>query len=385
MAWLLSAPQFLFFALLSPLVAVAGWASDRIAGRRTHRRAVADHALARALADSQLAAAVGADLADRDDDLPDPARLAAAARRRCSPLWSRSGGSGGLTVRLGTGTGPTGVTRVDPDGSTTAAVTEHVPVPRRWPRPGAWASWVLVHLPWASRARCSASSPPSPPAQLDVVLVCSRERVAEWAWTTWLPHLTAVALPGDGVPARLLDAAGTAGAAPCTLVVLDGPVEPPVAEALARGADRLVRLDLGDSEAALALPAAARLEVTGETGTSGRLRAPGSGEERVLVPDAVSAATAAGIARDLAGLAAAAVGRRAAGQRPAARPARHRPRPRPSGGEVEGSWVRRRDRLLAVLGRTGPEAPRHRPVPGGSARAGRRAPPGRGSPSCSRR
>ncbi len=358
MAWLLSAPQFLFFALLSPLVAVAGWASDRVTGRRSHRRAMADHALARALADGQLAAAVGADLADRDDDQPDPAALAAAARRRCSPLWSRSGESGGLTVRLGTGTGPTGVTRVDPDGSTTAAVTEHVPVVLSLTATATGSLGIVgPRAPALGIARsvlCQLAALTSP-AQLDVVLVCTRERVADWAWTTWLPHLTAVALPGNGVPARLLDAAGTAGAAPRTLVVLDGPVEPPVAESLARGADRLVRLDLGDSEAALALPAAARLEVTGETGTSGRLRAPGSGQERVLVPDAVSAATAAGIARDLAGLTVLPP----AGMLPDSSRLLDLPSTGlglSTGGGVEGSWVRHRDRLLAVLGSTGPDA-----------------------------
>ncbi|WP_138733686.1 FtsK/SpoIIIE domain-containing protein [Modestobacter excelsi] len=355
MAWLVSAPQFLFFALLGPLVAVAGWASDRVTGRRTHRRAVADHALARALADSQLDAAVCADLTDRDDDQPDPARLAAAARRRSSPLWSRSGDPGGLTVRLGTGTGPTGVVRVEPDGSTTAAVTEHVPVPLSLAATG---SLGIVGprgpaLGIARSALCQLAVLTSP-AQLGVVLACNRERVADWAWTTWLPHLQAVALPGDEVPARLLDAAGTTGAAPCTLVVLDGPVEPPVAEALARGADRLVTLDLADSEAALALPAAARLEVTGETGSSGRLRAPGLDEERALVLDAVSAATAAGIARDLAGLTVPA----SAGALPDS--ARLLDLPSTGlglsvGDEVVGSWLRHRDRLLAVLGSTGPE------------------------------
>ncbi len=355
MAWLMSAPQFLFFALLGPLVAVAGWASDRVTGRRTHRRATADHALAQALADSQLDAAVGADLTDRDDDQPDPARLAAAARRRCSPLWSRSADPDGLTVRLGTGTGPTGVVRVDPDGSSTAAVAEHVPVPL--PLTGTGGLGIVGPrgpVLGIARSVLSQLAVLASPAQVDVVLVCRPERAAEWAWARWLPHLHTVALPGDEVPARLLDPAGTAGAAPCTVVVLDGPVEPPLAEALARGADRLVRLDLAGSEAALALPAAARLEVTGETGTSGTLRAPGLDQERVFVLDAVSEATAAGIARDLAGLTVPAP----AGALPAG--ARLLDLPTTGlglsdGGEAVGTWSRHRDRLLAVLGSTGPE------------------------------
>ncbi|CCH90052.1 Putative cell division-related protein [Modestobacter italicus] len=354
MAWLLSAPQFLFFALLGPLVAVGGWASDRVTGRRTHRRAMADHALARALADGELQAAVDADLTDRDDDQPDPARLAAAARRRCSPLWSRAADPGGLTVRLGTGTGPTGVLRVDPDGSTTAVVADHLPVPLSLAATGGLGivGPRAPALGIASSVLCQLAVLTSP-AQLELVLVCGRDRAAEWAWTAWLPHLRAVVLPGDELPGRLLEATGTREAAPRTVVVLDGPVDPSVAEALARGADRLVRVDIAGSEAALALPAAARLEVVGETGTSGRLRAPGLDEERALVPDAVSAATAAGIARDLAGLTAPA---------PAgALPDGARLLDLPTAGlavseqdEAVGTWSRDRDRLVAVLGSTGP-------------------------------
>jgi S-DNA-T family DNA segregation ATPase FtsK/SpoIIIE len=374
MAWLLSTPQFLFFALLSPLVAVASWASDRVTGRRAHHRARADHALARALAEAQLDAAVAADLAERDEEHPDPARLAAAARRRCSPLWSRAAADpGGLTVRLGTGPGATTVTTIEPDGGRSTATAEHLPVTVSLAASGGLG----IVGPRASALGLARSvvcqlAVLSSPAQLELVLVCSRQRAAEWAWLRWLPHLHSVVHPGDRLPAVLLEPTGPArsgggqagppgpagpaagGGVPRTVVVLDGPVDPAVGEALIRASDRLLRLEVADSEAALALPAPARVEVTGETGTTGRLHVVGPDEERLLTLDAVSGPTAAGISRDLAGLTV---------------PASSGGLPRtvrlldlPAAGlrlqcddEATGTWDRSRTRLLTVLGTTGRE------------------------------
>ncbi|MCW2574554.1 MAG: putative cell division-related protein [Modestobacter sp.] len=358
MAWLLSTPQFLFFALLSPLVAVASWASDRITGRRTHRRSLADHDLARALADAELRTAVAADLAERDQEQPDSASLAAAARRRCTPLWSRVAAEpAGLTVRLGTGPGPTRVTRIEPDGGRSPAVAEHVPVTLSLPTCGALG----VVGPRASALGVARSvvcqlAVLTSPAQLQLVLVCSAQRSAQWQWARWLPHLRTVVGPGEAFPTDLLGAASAeqSVAAPRTVVVLDGPLDPAVGEALARAGDRVLRLDLAESEAALALPTAARLRVTGETGSTGRLLVPGPEPERPLTLDAVSDATAATICRDLAGLTAPAP---AGGLPDTARlldlPAAGL---QLGGGRTAGTWDRSRSRLLAVLGTTGREA-----------------------------
>jgi S-DNA-T family DNA segregation ATPase FtsK/SpoIIIE len=61
LAWALDSPHFLFFALLSPVVAVGTWLSDRWSGRRTTRRARAAHAAELAEAEDRLAAALRAD------------------------------------------------------------------------------------------------------------------------------------------------------------------------------------------------------------------------------------------------------------------------------------------------------------------------------------
>jgi S-DNA-T family DNA segregation ATPase FtsK/SpoIIIE len=355
MAWLLSTPQFLFFALLSPLVAVASWASDRFTGRRAHRRAVADHALVRALADAELSAAIAADLAERDEAHPDPARLATAARRRCGPLWSRAAaGPVGLTVRLGTGPGPTTVTRIEHDGDRSTATAEHVPVTLSLAESGGLG----IVGPRASALGVARSvlcqlAVLTSPAQLQLVLVCSRERAPEWGWVRWLPHLHAVVLPGEALPTALRGPAGDAAEAlPRTVVVLDGPVDPLLGEVLAGASERLLRLDVADSDASLALPASARVQVTGETGTIGRLRVPGPHQERQLTLDAISGPTAAGISRDLAAL----IAPTSSGGLPDA--ARLLDVPAAGlhlgpGGEAEGDWDRSRARLLAALGTTG--------------------------------
>ena len=77
----------------------------------------------------RLAAAVRADVRAAETAHPDLATLTTAARRRTSLLWSRTGtGADALVVRLGTGPGPTRVTRVDGDGARVHETAPHLPV-----------------------------------------------------------------------------------------------------------------------------------------------------------------------------------------------------------------------------------------------------------------
>jgi len=353
MAWLLATPQFLFFALLSPLVAVAGWLSDRVTGRRTHRRALRAHAVERALAEQELDAAVSDDLADQEERHPDLARLAAAARRRSSPLWSCPAELGGLPLRVGSGAGPTTVTRLESGGSRSTVPADAAPVVV--PLAGCGSLGVVGPRPAAlgvARALLCQLAVLASPEQVDVVVCCPAERAAEWSWARWLPHLRVVLLPGQHPPAGLVDA----DAGRTTVLMLDGPADPAVVELLARPSGRLLRLDVAGSEAGLALPVVARLEVTGETGTTGRLRLPGAEVERMLTLDVAGRETAAAIARDLAPLVVPADH----GGLPAT--ARLLDLPTTTGLRVgvaaEGSWDRDRGRLLAVLG-SDAHRPRH--------------------------
>ena len=358
MAWLLATPQFLFFALLSPVVAVASWWSDRLSGRRTHRRGVADHAAALARADAELSSAVAADLARRDDAHPDVARLAAAARRRCSPLWSRTGDTArAATVRLGAGPGPSSVSRLEPGGTPETALADHLPV--ALPLGGLGSLGIVgprdAALGLARSVVCQLAAL-TPPSDLRLVLVCGHPELRDWRWARWLPQLYRVVTPGgplqDWVGAA--SSSGAGNSTPTTVLVLDGTPEAATVAALGRASPDIVRLEIAGSEAGLTLPALARVQVFGEIGTTGRLRVPGAEQERLLTLDAVAEATADRMARDLAALAVPT----SAGDLPDS--ARLLDLPVDAGlristptDGVSGDWSRDRSRLTATLGAAG--------------------------------
>jgi S-DNA-T family DNA segregation ATPase FtsK/SpoIIIE len=196
LAWALDAPHFLFFALLSPVVAVGTWLSDRWAGRRTTRRARAAHAAELAEAEDRLAAALHADERAAEAASPDLAVLATAARRRSTDLWRRRrGDADALAVRIGTGPGESRVVRVDSDGSRGRERSDRLPV--------------VVEL--AATGGLGVAGPREPavgvlagvlgqlaalhaPGEVELALLTTPDRLADWAWLRW---------PGPGRRPRL--------------------------------------------------------------------------------------------------------------------------------------------------------------------------------------
>ncbi|SNS02260.1 DNA segregation ATPase FtsK/SpoIIIE, S-DNA-T family [Geodermatophilus pulveris] len=360
LAWVLDAPHFLFFALLSPVVAVGTWLSDRWSGRRGTRRARAAHAAELAGARASLAAALRADERAAEAAHPDLAALVAAARRRSTGLWQRRrGDADALAVRVGSGPGESCVLRVEAGGSRCPEPSERLPVVVdlavgaglgvAGPRPAAVGvlTGVLGQL-----AALHA------PGELDLAVLTTPERMAGWAWLRWLPHLAAGAVhsgaadgadeealrwlaallsrraPGeDGVPARLV-------------VLVDRPVGARLVTALRAAVPAgVVALTCGSSTADLPGPAGAVLELGGETGERATLLVPGSAGRPVTAVDRLPHPVAARLARDLAGLAPAASG--------AALPRQVRLLDLVAGGQAApGRWSRRRDHLVATLGRT---------------------------------
>ena len=98
----LSSPLFLLFTLLSPLMALSTWWSDRGQGRRQHRAATeAYEGLVAELA-SEEAALRGAETRQRHSDCPDPATLAELVSG--PRVWERRRSDDDcLVLRVGTG------------------------------------------------------------------------------------------------------------------------------------------------------------------------------------------------------------------------------------------------------------------------------------------
>lgn len=289
MAWLLSAPQFLFFALLSPVVAVGSWTSDRWSGRRGHRRQVTEHAAALAGVEVRVAAAVEAEMVVRERAAPDLATLVTAVRRRCEPLWTRGcRDEDALVVRAGSGPGATRVSRVAEDGTSTPVSSPHLPVTVELRAGGLGLHGPRQAALAVARSLVCQVCSLHPPSDVRVGLLTTADTLPDWRWTRWLPHLETTPSPGD-----LL-----------RVVLVDGPLDDArvqqVRELRAAGTACLV---LSAGPTALDADGPPVLALTGETGSSARLVRAGLPEVELIV-DGAGPDTAADLARHLAPLSA---------------------------------------------------------------------------------
>ncbi|SNR74381.1 FtsK/SpoIIIE domain-containing protein [Blastococcus mobilis] len=380
LAWLLHTPTFLFFALLSPVVALGTWLSERWSGRRSGRREAAAHALEAQAAELRLAEAVRSDVRGAEQAHPDLAALARAARRRTSLLWSRTRGDGeAMTVRLGSGPGPTRVIRIDGEGARVRGTAPHVPVVVDLRSTGGLAvvgprERTLGCLASVVAQLCSLHAP----GEVDLVLLVAPDRLTDWAWARWLPHLDPGAVhvrfpdhadtsaANDDLQARLaaliarrraLAAArpGPSGPAPVPgwlVVVVDCPLDPRTSAGLHAGRDvGLVTVTVANSAEDASVDVDAVLRLSGETGSVGVLRRQGAPDRDAVTVDRLPATFAADLARDLAALAP------LTAESSLPREARLMDLATDGlwvdeAGEANGSWSRARDCLLATLGRT---------------------------------
>jgi S-DNA-T family DNA segregation ATPase FtsK/SpoIIIE len=375
LAWVLATPHLLVFTVLGPVVAVGTWLSDRWTGRRSGRRAAAEHAAEVTAAEERIAGAIRADGLAFGAAHPDLATLVTAARRRTTALWPRSRDDADvLTVRVGTGPGATAVTRVLADGSRELVADEHLPAVVELAASGGLGvtgprARVLGVLAGVVAQLAALHSP----VDLALAVLTCEDRLPDWRWARWLPHLadddvqvcsSTVAGDDDAAPLRWLAAlvargratgAATpeahAGSARRTVVVVDRPVGSRLAAALhAARSTGVVVLTGGSSRERLPVAVDAVLELTGETGTTALLhRTGGAGSAEVTV-DHLPRRVAAALARDLAALAPAAAS--AALPRAVSLLDLTRPGLRVEDRVLRGRWSRARDSLVATLGRT---------------------------------
>ncbi|MGK5173348.1 FtsK/SpoIIIE domain-containing protein [Geodermatophilus sp. CPCC 205761] len=379
LASVLGSPHFLFFALLSPVVAVGTWLSDRWSGRQSTRRAMAAHAVELAAADDRLADALRADSLAAHVAHPDLAALATAVRRRSAPLWERRRGDvDAVAVRVGTGPGRTRVTRARRSGFGEREVAPDRPVVVELRSTGglgvagprARAVGVLAGVV-AQLAVLHA------PGEVDLALLTTPERLTDWAWLRWLPHLApgavhvcvagtdgrATAWLRDVVDRRRARATQTApggrpgpadppGALGWLAVVVDLPADPRLA-ALLRQARQVGVLVLAPGRSRQEVPAAtdAVLELSGETGDGGVLVLPATPDRAEVTVDRLPSEVADTLARDLAVLLPAGADEGV--------PTRVRLLELSgqgvrigADGATSGHWPRTRSALVATLGRT---------------------------------
>ncbi len=368
LAWLLRTPTFLFFALLSPLVALGTWAADRWTGRRSTRDERAVYRADLAVALQELETAVRADVRAAESEHPDPATVAAAVRRCSALVWSRRAtGADPLVVRVGTGPGPVRVSRCEDGGRPEREVSRHVPVCVDLTATGGLA---LVgpreQSLGAMRSVLAQLVALHAPDGLALVLLTHPTRVADWTWARWLPHLPAgaVHVEAGSSPSALeverslravLAGAGpdrTAAAVGRTVVVVDRLLDGRTS-ALLRAARDVGVVLLTTAERAGELPVAvdASLTLAGETASTGLLAQDRSADRTAVLVDRISTDLAGDLARDLAHLRPASSG--------AALPREVRllelpgcALPRDPADADAGRWSDARDALRTSLGRS---------------------------------
>jgi S-DNA-T family DNA segregation ATPase FtsK/SpoIIIE len=379
MAWLLHTPTFLFFALLSPVVALGTWLSERWSGHRNGRRDAATHALEVLAAEARLADAVAADVRATEAAHPDLAALVAAARRRTHLLWSRArGDTDALTIRVGCGPGTTRVTRVQAEGSRARVPGAHLPVTVDLRAGGGLAVVGPRERTLGVLATVVAQlTALHAPGEVELLLLTDATRLRDWEWTRWLPHLEpgavhvrATGAPGQGndedlnawltlLTARRRAVSGPRGGEPgpasaCgwLVVVVDRSLDPRTTATLRTARDAgVLTVAAADSVEDVPVPVDTVLRLAGETGDLAVLSRQGFADRPDVRVDRLPRGTAAEFARDLAGLAP--VSSRST------LPRRVRLLDLPSNGltvdasgRISGSWSTARDRLVATLGRT---------------------------------
>ncbi len=195
MATVFRSPFYLLFAAMTPIMVIGQSVTARRTGKKSHRRALAEHAERVAAIEEAVDGAVLAERDQRRDDGLDAAALRIAATTPTRRLWERRPTDADhLQLRVGVGDLPSTVTVADDrdlDGlhqepRWTRGVPVTVPLgevgvlgvagPGAWPR--TIGRWLLGQLAVTQS-----------PREVQFVVLTSQPAMSAWAWTTWLPHV----------------------------------------------------------------------------------------------------------------------------------------------------------------------------------------------------
>ncbi|MFG1941938.1 FtsK/SpoIIIE domain-containing protein [Nonomuraea sp. NPDC048826] len=192
LAYVLNQWYFLLFALMTPVIMVGQWWSDRRHGKKQHRKAMKEYRELLAAYDDEVEAARAADERRRRSDSPDPAQVLLTAigpRRR---LWERRiHDDDALRLRVGLADLPANLELTEEQGAPVdPPVCRAVPVclPMRrlgvagvtGPRDSATglAGWLVGQ----------AATLHSPRDLAIVILSAHPDGERRWGWARWLPH-----------------------------------------------------------------------------------------------------------------------------------------------------------------------------------------------------
>ena len=206
LAWFLG-PQLLVFALLGPVMLLAGALGDRWGSGRAARRDAGAHEEAVRRARDRLGDCLTEERARLDRRHPDPHAVLATAEHLLPGLWT---GDDLLSLRLGIGVVATRVAWVE-DGCRTHPTAPATPMVLRLAEVGSLGvvgpSEVTDAVLRSVVGQLCATQPPS---RVAVSVASTR---AAWSWCARLPHHLPVADRGEDHPVRVLvvpeDEAGT--------------------------------------------------------------------------------------------------------------------------------------------------------------------------------
>ncbi|WP_067172458.1 FtsK/SpoIIIE domain-containing protein [Microtetraspora niveoalba] len=215
---------FLLIALMSPLIMLGQWASDRRHGRKKHRQAVRAYRERRAVFEAEVAEAREEDEAARRDAAPDPAEILLTATGPRRRLWERRlHDHDSLRLRVGLADLPADVGFVPERGTPADAELPEPPLSRNVPVALAMRRLGVAGVTGPREAALGSArwlvgqaAALHSPRDLAVVVLCAHADAAErWGWVRWLPHCAA-----EGASGGPSGAAGDAALAPGSVALV---------------------------------------------------------------------------------------------------------------------------------------------------------------------
>ena len=189
----LDSPTMLLFGLMSPVMLLGGWLSDRRQGRTTWADELRSHAQGMAAAEQALDAALRRERDQRLLQHPDHALLLKTAAGPLTRLWERRPVDDDfLCLSVGTGTLPSSTTLVDPvlDAGRTTRELHRVPVAVPLPAVGVLGlTGPRQETVGVARALVAQVCGWHSPQDVSLHVLCADASLGrDWAWTAYLPH-----------------------------------------------------------------------------------------------------------------------------------------------------------------------------------------------------